>query len=82
MASSAVLAEVGEADGECEVFFGSQELHDSLEIVFAAARDADGIALDLRFGFRIRALDEFRDGFGFFLVEAGDERHLFGGFEV
>src|SRR5256885_2101576 len=54
------LAVVGEAEGEVEVL-GAQELHNGLEVVFAAAHDAHGIALNLRLYFGQFVADEGGD---------------------
>ena len=75
------LAEVCEIYGVGEVG-AAEELHDGLEVIFAAAHDADSVTLNLGFDFGVCVANALGDVFGFFLVEAGDERYFLGTFEV
>ncbi len=60
----------------------AKQLHDFLQVVLAAARHSNGIALDLWFHFRKSITDNFTDGFRLVGVEAGDEWYFFDHLEV
>ena len=60
----------------------AQELHDALELVFAAAHDADFLALYLRFGFWVVFSYKGIDLFGLVLIKPLFERNFPSHFKV
>lgn len=78
---SRYLPIVCEIKGEIKIM-RFEQLHYTLQVVFAGTSHANCLTLDLALGFGEFFADEFGDTFGFVLVEAFAKRHLPRHFEV
>lgn len=76
------LAIIRKAHGEVEAFFGAKEGHDRLEVIFAAAHNPYGIAMDLSLYLRQGVSNQFGKGLCLILVEPGFEEDFFRSLKV